>query len=127
MIKNFKTLEIWKRSRKLTKEIYLLTESLPVTERFGLSSQMKRASISVPSNIAEGCGRTSRQQLSYFLDIAVGSICELETQIYLSCDLQYIPEKSIHPLIDEITQIRKMIVSYQNSLFSNPDSNKPDP
>ncbi|PHN05641.1 hypothetical protein CRP01_16550 [Flavilitoribacter nigricans DSM 23189 = NBRC 102662] len=115
-MKNFKNLEIWNRSRALTKTIYLLTKTYPQEERFGLVSQLNRASVSIPSNIAEGCGRNSSKQLRHFLNIAIGSICEIETQIYLSFDLGLIPKEKKESLVDEITQIRKMIIGYQRSL-----------
>ena len=80
---NFKALEIWKRSRKLVKNTYLTTKTFPSEEKFGLVSQINRSAVSIPSNIAEGCGRGTDAQLVHFLDIAIGSNCELETQFYL--------------------------------------------
>lgn len=116
MVKNFKSLKIWQRSRAFVKEIYLLTNGFPDTEKFGLISQLNRAAVSIPSNIAEGSGRGTEKNLSYFLDIAIGSACEVETQIYLSFDLGFINEQSMSHLIDEIVQIRRMIVGYQKTL-----------
>ena len=86
MIRNFTSLEIWTRSRALVKEIYLLAEILPDTEKFGLNTQIKKAAVSVPSNIAEGCGRSHINELKQFLSIASGSLCEVETQLYLLID-----------------------------------------
>ena len=111
---NFKNLNIWKRSRKLVKDVYLTTKTFPPEEKFGLVSQMNRAAISIPSNIAEGCGRGTDAQLVYFLDIANGSNCELETQFYLAYDIGFISEKALNKLTDEITQIRRMIISFSN-------------
>ncbi len=116
MIRNFKTLDIWVRSRELVKRIYLETEQFPLSEKFGLVSQMRRAAISIPSNIAEGCGRRSEKGLSNFLDIAIGSNCELETQIYLSNDLGYLQHQKTETVVKEITQIRKMIIGFQKTL-----------
>ena len=79
---NFKALEIWKRSRKLVQNVYLITKTFPSEEKFSLVSQMNRSAISIPSNIAVGCGRGTDAQLVHFLDIAIGSNCELETQFY---------------------------------------------
>jgi len=76
---NFLHLEIWKRSRKLVKIIYQTSKSFPSEEKFGLTSQIRRAAVSVPSNIAEGCGRDTDPQLKNFMNIAIGSICEVET------------------------------------------------
>ena len=113
---NFLNLEIWKRSRKLVKRIYQVTQSFPSEEKFGLSSQIRRCSVSVPSNIAEGCGRGTSPQLKHFLDISIGSLCELETQTYLSFDLDYFNQSTLKELIDEITAIRKMTNSFKRGL-----------
>lgn len=80
---NFKNLEIWKKSRALAKDIYILTSELPESEKYGLINQMRWAAVSVPSNIAEGCGRSTDKYFARFLGIAIGSISELETQLYL--------------------------------------------
>lgn len=84
---HFKSLAIWERSRILVQHIYEVTKGFPDDEKFGLVSQMRRAAVSVPSNIAEGCGRKGNKELIQFLHISTGSLCELETQLYLSYDL----------------------------------------
>jgi four helix bundle protein len=116
MVKNFKSLEIWQRSRRLVKTVYMLLELFPSDEKFGLVSQLKRASISVPSNIAEGCGRRTNKDLSRFLDISVGSLCEIETQIYLALDLTFISNEQSIEILKETIEIRKMIIGFQNTL-----------
>lgn len=116
MIRNFKNLDIWKRSRILVKSLYLLTADLPAEEKFGLVSQIRRAAISVSTNIAEGCGRGTEKELSRFLDIANGSLCELENLIYLSQDLEFSEAEKSEPLITEITEIRKMIIGFQKRI-----------
>ena len=116
MIKNFKNLDIWKRSCRLVKKIYKATKELPKEEAYGLTSQIRRAAVSVPSNIAEGCGRKTIPDLSRFLDMSIGSLCELETQLYLSHDLEFLKMKIMQDLVDEIGQIRRMIIAYQNKL-----------
>lgn len=83
-------LEAWKQSIDFVITIYRITESFPKHEIYGLSSQMQRAAVSIPSNIAEGCARTSSKETSRFLDIAMGSIAELETQIIIANKLRYI-------------------------------------
>jgi len=113
---NFLHLEIWKRSRKLVKLTYNVTKPFPSEEKFGLTSQMRRAAVSIPSNIAEGCGRDTDAQLKHFIGNAIGSLCELETQVYLSFDLEYIPESIMSVLVKEITEIRRMSMSFQNRL-----------
>ena len=109
MIRNFKKLNIWTRSRMIVKIIYMMTESFPKTETYGLTSQIRRYAISVPSNIAEGCGRGSVKELNRFLDIAVGSICELETQIYLAADINYLEKERMESIVSEIDQILSLI------------------
>ncbi len=89
----YKDLEVWIEARKLTKLVYDSTKSYPKEEIFGLTNQMKRSSVSVPSNIAEGCGRNTAKETIHFLFIARGSLFELETQFYLSLDLEYINDK----------------------------------
>jgi len=116
MARNFKNLVIWQRSRVLVKDIYLMTNEFPNSEKFGLTSQLNRATISIPSNIAEGCGRGTEKSLSHFLDIAIGSSCEVETQVYLSYDLNLINEQKMNKLTDEVGQIRRMIIGYQKTL-----------
>lgn len=111
---NFKNLSIWKRSRKLVKDVYLITKEFPANEKFGLVSQMNRAAVSLPSNIAEGCGRTTDAQLVYFLDIAIGSNCELETQFYLAYDIEYMSAEILDKFTDEIAQIRRMTIKFSD-------------
>jgi len=98
------------------KQIYEITRNFPDDEKFGLTSQIRRCAVSVPSNIAEGCGRGTNPQLKHFLDIAIGSLCELETQIYLSYDLNYISKTIGAELVKEATEIRKMTKSFKGSL-----------
>lgn len=117
MIKNFKTLDIWKQSRELVKNVYLEVETFPSEEKFGLISQMKRAAISIPSNIAEGCGRNGKKELQYFLNISIGSNCELETQFYLANDLGFISDERLLFFVDQLTQIRKMTLGFIKSLY----------
>lgn len=116
MVRNFKSLDIWKRSRSFVKTIYLTTNNFPNEEKFGLISQLQRAAVSVSSNIAEGCGRKTEKALSNFLDNAIGSNCGVETQLLLAYDLEMIDKKTINALSNEIIQIRKMIIGYQKTL-----------
>jgi four helix bundle protein len=88
--KRYKDLNVWQEARKLSKDIYSLTSEFPKEEQFGLINQMRRCAISVPSNIAEGCGRNYPKDSIQFFHISRGSLYELETQLYLSFDLNYI-------------------------------------
>ncbi len=114
---NFLKLAIWNRSKAFVSTIYKETSGLPSDERFSLTSQMRRAAVSIPSNIAEGCGRNSNKDLCRFLDMSIGSCCEVETQIYIAMDLNYLPEYTANNLIAELTEIRKMINGFRSKLI----------
>ena len=115
-MRNFETLNFWQKSHLFTIKIYKLTQSFPKEELFGLISQMKRSAASIPTNIAEGCGRQSVAELKRFLIIAAGSSSELHYQLILSKDLNYIDERLFKELVIEIIEIRKMIYSYCDKL-----------
>ncbi|MBN8857882.1 MAG: four helix bundle protein [Sphingobacteriales bacterium] len=108
-MRDFHKLTIWIKSHQLTLKIYNLTKLFPKEETFGLISQMHRAAYSIPSNIAEGCGRNSNPDFKRFLTISVGSASELEYQLFLSHDLGFIPETLFKELETETIQLRKMI------------------
>ncbi|NUQ81505.1 MAG: four helix bundle protein [Bacteroidetes bacterium] len=101
-------LEVWKRSIELVTSVYKLTEQIPSDERFGLTGQIRRAAVSVPSNIAEGAGRLHRKELVQFLNISTGSLSELETLLIIARNLGFINQNEIPA--DEINSIRKMLV-----------------
>lgn len=115
-MRNFLNLKIWKRSHLFTLKIYNITKSFPREEVFGLSSQMRRSSSSIPTNIAEGCGRNTNPQFIHFLNIASGSCSEIQYQLILSKDLTYISEEAFEELHSEIIEIRKMIYHYASKL-----------
>lgn len=111
---NFKELIVWQNARKLVKDIYHSSRSFPQEEKFGLVSQMRHAAVSIPSNIAEGAGRGSNKDFVRFLDIACGSSFELETQLILCLDLDFLPETEFHDLEVKIQEIQRMIFSLKN-------------
>jgi four helix bundle protein len=116
MLKSFKELAVWQKSYELCLEIYKLTKIFPDDEKYGLTSQMRRSAVSVPSNIAEGYGRKTTFEYIHSLYIAYGSICELETQILLSIDLDYItPGKAIEAR-DRLSEVERMIKALIKSL-----------
>lgn len=115
-MRNFRELEIWNLSRGLVKEIYLLMKTMPEEEKFGLTSQIKRSAVSIPSNIAEGCAKKSNKDFFRFLEISLGSCYELETQLILCSDLKLISEKIIEEKIALIQTIEKKITSFINYL-----------
>lgn len=106
---NYKELIVWKRSIKLCASVYKLIANFPNKERFGLISQMRRASVSIPSNIAEGGGRRKDREFLHFLGVAHGSIRELESQLYISLELEFVNLDQIDSITDEITEIQKIL------------------
>lgn len=115
-MRNFRDIEIWNLSRELVKEIYFLMKIMPDEEKYGLTSQIKRSVISIPSNIAEGCAKKSNKDFSRFLEISLGSCYELETQLILCTDVDLIPEKKIEEKIILLQTIEKKITSFINYL-----------
>ncbi|NCD43396.1 MAG: four helix bundle protein [Bacteroidia bacterium] len=113
-MRNFRELEIWKRSFDLVIRIYKITRLLPSDEKFCLVSQINRSAISIPSNIAEGCGRNTNSDLCRFVDIALGSSFELETQLLLTKELYAIEE--ISGVVSELHEIQKMMNSFKKYL-----------
>ena len=113
-IKSYKDLEVWKLSMSLVTEIYEITRSFPQEEKYGLTSQIRRASISIPSNIAEGASRKSTKEFIQFLYISNGSLSELETQIELAERLGFIDNTD--DIFDKIKPIRKMLINLIHSL-----------
>ena len=113
---NFKNLKIWQKSRLLVKEVFLLTRDFPIEEKFGLVSQILRSAYSIPSNIAEGSGRTTNKEFARFLDIALGSAFELETQLILASDIDYLAENKLQEIQKLLQEIQKMIYSFKMNL-----------
>lgn len=116
MLKNYKELNVWQKSYQFCLEIYKITMSFPKEERYGLTSQIRRAAVSVPSNIAEGYGRKTTKEYIQALYIAYGSNSELETQIMLSGDLGYINAKNLEKLQKDIGDIERMLKGLISSL-----------
>ena len=107
-IKTYRDLNIWQKSMEIVKEIYKTTENFPRQETYGLSNQMRRAAISIPSNIAEGFRRYHNKEYRQFLYIALGSCAELETQVTIGKDLNYIAEILEKKLLDDLECICRM-------------------
>lgn len=115
-MRKYKHLNIWNKSISLVDEIYNLTKSFPKEEMFGLSQQMRRAAVSIPSNIAEGAGRNSENQFIQFLSIASGSATELETQLIIANRQEYISEDQLNLTLRLIDGIQKMNYKLQVKL-----------
>jgi four helix bundle protein len=111
----FENLEVWQKSRMLAKSVYHLTNTFPKEEKYGLSSQLRRASISVSSNIAEGSTRWSRKDQARFYEIAFGSLIEVLNQIILSNDLNFLPDDSLKNIRYDIDSIGRMLNSLHQS------------
>jgi four helix bundle protein len=107
-IKSYRDLLIWQKGVAFVKKIYQETATFPDSERYGLTNQMRRAAVSIPSNIAEGQARQHSREFRQFLFTALGSIAELETQILISRDLAFLSEKSSQELLDGLVELQKM-------------------
>ena len=118
-IKNYKDLNIWKRSIELVEDIYKLTKSFPKEELYGLTSQMRRAAVSIPSNISEGFTRFHNKEYKQFLYIALGSCSELSTQIIIASRLKYFDNNKIELLLNEIDEICRMTMNLIKKINSN--------
>ncbi|OGP83937.1 MAG: hypothetical protein A2Z08_07710 [Deltaproteobacteria bacterium RBG_16_54_11] len=116
MLKNYKELKVWQKAYQLCIAIYKVTKHFPNEERYGLTSQIRRSAVSVPSNIAEGYGRKTTQEYMHSLYIAYGSHCELETQIMLSKDLGYIKAEDFNDLQGWIAEVERMLKALITSL-----------
>lgn len=105
-------MEVWKKARVLVFEIYKLTAKFPKEEMYGLTSQMRRAAVSIPSNIAEGCGRQYKKETIQFQYISRGSQYELETELYLSFDLGFISEEDLNKALDLLIEGRRLLSGF---------------
>ena len=110
-IKSYKDLNIWKRSIGVVEDIYKITKNFPNEEIYGLTSQLRRSAVSIPSNIAEGFARFSNKEYKQFLFISLGSCAELSTQIIIALRLGYFENKEADKLLNEIDEISKMTMS----------------
>ena len=109
-------LDVWKKSMDFVKHVYQATETFPKSEIYGLSSQMRRAAVSIPSNLAEGAARKGKKEFSQYLYIAQGSISEIDTQIELSFILNFLEKNLYNYLMDELNTISKMLFGLLRSL-----------
>ena len=115
-MKNYRDLTVWKSGHLLTLEIYRQTKSFPKDELFGLTSQMRRAASSIPANIAEGCGREGDAELKRYLNIALGSACELDYFILLAGELGYLPPAVHSAAADEVLRLRRQLGAFIQKL-----------
>jgi four helix bundle protein len=116
MVHNFRELNVWKKSIELSNRIYLLTKNFPPNELYALTSQMQRAVVSIPTNIAEGAGRSTDKDFSHFLSIALGSAYELETELVLANNFGYVAECEYNEVNSLIVEVQKMLCNLINRL-----------
>ena len=118
----FHDLVAWQKAMELVVEIYKATSIFPKDELYGLTSQLRRAGVSVPSNIAEGQGRNSPREFAQFLSIAYGSLCEIETQLLIANQLNYLPDSQLHALVIRVNEVARLVNGLSNSLNRKPDA-----
>jgi four helix bundle protein len=111
-MRNFREIKVWEKSHQLTLTIYKVTQAFPVEERYGLTGQMRRASASIPANIAEGCGRSGDAELRRFMQISMGSASELEYQLVLASDLGYLDQDTYQQLNTQTVEVKRMLASF---------------
>jgi len=115
-MKDFRDLVVWRRAHELTFHVYQLTASFPIEERFGLTDQIRRCTVSIASNIAEGCGRGSDAELGRFLQIAMGSASELEYQLLLAADLGFATSADCDSAMQKVVQVKRMLAGFLKKL-----------
>jgi four helix bundle protein len=116
---NFKELKFWQKSVDLSVMIYKITSTFPSDEKFGLVSQLRRACVSIASNIAEGSSRNSNKELAHFLSIAIGSSYEVETQLIIANKLEYINDEKLNEVLNQLTEIQKMTFAFSKRIKEN--------
>ena len=115
----FKELKVWQEGMELAKMVYQASRSFPAEERFNLTSQINRAAVSVPSNIAEGAGRNSNKEFAQFLNVSLGSSFEIETQMLLAIAFGYVEEENAKALFEQLDKTQRMINSFRTKLLNN--------
>jgi four helix bundle protein len=115
-MRNFRQLKVWEKALRLTLQAYKITKDFPSEERFGLTGQLRRAVASIPTNIAEGCGRDSERELSRFMVIAAGSASEVEYQLLLAYELNYIQDEMYRELNQQVNDVKRMLNSFIQKL-----------
>jgi len=115
-MRNFRNLEVWKEAIDLASLVYTLTKKFPKQEQYGLVSQINRCSVSIPSNIAEGCSRSSEKEYSRFLEIAIGSSFEMQTQLEISKNLNYLDSETFKSLVERLNVLQRRINALRTSI-----------
>ena len=118
-MQDFSKLKVWQKAHNFTVNLYKITKDFPSDEKFGLTNQIRRATVSIESNISEGCGRNGDKEFSRFLDIAQGSAYEVKCQIFISRDLGYLDSSKSQLLTDKINEVSRMINALNQKLKAN--------
>lgn len=118
-MRDYKRYDTWKMAHELVKEIYTISENFPKSELFGLTSQVRRASVSIPTNIAEGCGRSTDKEFARFLEISIGSTNETEYLLFLACDLGFCSEDNLLHLNPKLNTVRQKLIQLRKRLLNN--------
>jgi four helix bundle protein len=124
-LNSYRDLDVWIQARSLVKQIYQITKNFPREEQFGLTSQLRRAAISIPSNLAEGCGRNHPKDSIQFFFIARGSLYEIETQLILAFDIGIITEEELKEGTEQITRCKKVLNGFINYFQGHTNNNQP--
>lgn len=117
-MKDFRNLKVWEKSHKLALSIYKVTQKYPKEEKYGLINQMRRAVVSIPGNISEGCGKYTDSDFARYIQIALGSSSEMEYYIELSHDLRYLNKHEFNLLLARVQEIKKMLITLNKTLRS---------
>ena len=115
-MRDFRNLQVWNKAHSLTLDVYEATGSFPKEELYGLTSQIRRSSTSIPTNIAEGCGRSGDAELARFMTISMGSASEVEYQLLLAHDLGYLSQIIYSDLLDKVTEVKRMLAGFIKTL-----------
>lgn len=115
---NFKELKVWSKARELTKMVYLLTSKFPPEEKYGITAQIRRSVVSISSNIAEGCCRSTHKEVARFIDIALGSAFESESLLLLSIDLGFVNSYEVQSIINQIEETQKMLNGFKCKILN---------
>ena len=118
-MRDFRQYEVWKKAIYFTTDVYKLTETFPSSEKFGLINQLQRAAVSIASNIAEGASRTSEKDFAHFLEMSLGSSFEVETQLLITKNLNYISEEKYIDVMNELSILQKQLNNFINRIRNN--------
>lgn len=115
-MQDYRKLNVWELAHELVLDVYRVTADFPANEKFGLTNQIRRAAVSIPSNIVEGSARSSNADFSRFVSISMGSAAEVEYQLYLAYELKFVDEESYHNLASKLEKLRRMLNAFNQKL-----------